>query len=172
MFATRSSGCVSATTGLRWGRVGFGKPQRGFTLIEIVIVVLLFALVAALVAGVISGGLANARVRAASKDLVAALRYTRTQAVVQREAQVLLLDVEKRAYQAPDKDWVQLPEQMELSMLTAAQELVSDEVGRIRFFPDGSSTGGNIELKRGESLWRIDIAWLTGEVRMHPASAQ
>ncbi len=145
--------------------------QRGFTLIEIVVVVGLIALLTAVIAGTVVGGLGGAKVRAASKDLIAALRFTRSQAVVKREAQVLVLDVERRAYRVPGRDWVELPKDMQLSMLTAAQEQVGEGVARIRFFPDGSSTGGNIELSRGEAMWRIDIAWLTGEVRLNPASA-
>lgn len=145
--------------------------QRGFTLIEIVVVVGLIALLTAVIAGTVVGGLGGAKVRAASKDLIAALRFTRSQAVVKREAQVLVLDVERRAYKVPGRDWVELPKDMQLSMLTAAQEQVGEGVAQIRFFPDGSSTGGNIELSRGEAVWRIDIAWLTGEVRLNPASA-
>ena len=144
--------------------------QRGFTLLEVVVVVLIIALATAAVALAISGGLEGARVRAASKDLVAALRATRSKAVVTRESQVLALDVERRAYRAAGRDWVELPAAMELSMETAADEVVDEGVGQIRFFPDGSSTGGNIELRRGEALWRIDVAWLTGEVRMNPHS--
>lgn len=145
--------------------------QRGFTLIEIVVVVGLIALLTAVIAGTVVGGLGSAKVRAASKDLIAALRFTRSQAVVKREAKVLVLDVERRAYKVPGRDWVELPKDMQLSMLTAAQEQVGEGVAQIRFFPDGSSTGGNIELSRGEAMWRIDIAWLTGEVRLNPASA-
>jgi general secretion pathway protein H len=145
--------------------------QRGFTLIEIVVVVGLIALLTAVIAGTVVGGLGGAKVRAASKDLIAALRFTRSQAVVKREAQVLVLDVERRAYKVPGRDWVELPKDMQLAMLTAAQEQVGEGVAQIRFFPDGSSTGGNIELSRGEAMWRIDVAWLTGEVRLNPASA-
>lgn len=151
-----------------------GHPPRlrGFTLVELLAVVALIGLSLALIAGLIGGGMENARVRAASKDLIAALRSTRSQAVVERTAKVLVLDVEKRAYQAAGGDWVELPQGMELSMLTAAQEQIDDTVAQIRFFPDGSSTGGNIELRRGEAVWRIDIAWLTGEVRLHPQSTR
>lgn len=146
------------------------KSQRGFTLLEVVVVVSLIALLAASAAYVLSGGVTNARVRAASKDLVAALRYTRTQAIVKREPMFLTLDVERRAYQAADRDWVELPKEMELSMVTAAQEVVQEGVARIRFFPDGASTGGHVEVIRGQAVWRIDVSWLTGEVRMHAGS--
>ncbi|MCK7594575.1 GspH/FimT family pseudopilin [Pseudomarimonas salicorniae] len=144
------------------------RATRGFTLIEIIVVVALIAVLTAIIASVISGGLGSSRVRAASKDLVAALRSTRAMAVVERESQVLVLDVERRAYKAPGRDWVELPEDMEMSMLTAAEEQLDEGQGQIRFFPDGSSTGGNIELIRGEAVWRIEIGWLTGEVRMNP----
>jgi general secretion pathway protein H len=144
------------------------RAARGFTLLEIIVVVALIALLTGIIAAVISGGLGTAKVRAASKDLVAALRSTRAQAVVRRESQVLVLDVERRAYRAPGRDWIELPKDMELSMLTASEEQLDDSQGQIRFFPDGSSTGGNIELSRGEALWRIEIGWLTGEVRMNP----
>ena len=135
------------------------------------VVITLIALVASAGAYVLSGGVTNARVRAASKDMIAALRHTRTQAIVSREPKFLTLDVERRAYQAADRDWVELPKEMELSMVTAAQEVVEEGVARIRFFPDGASTGGHIELIRGDSVWRIDVSWLTGEVRMHAGSA-
>jgi len=46
------------------------------------------------------------------------------------------------------------------------QELVSDTSGGIRFFPDGSSTGGNIAVVLGEREWRINVGWLTGEITL------
>jgi general secretion pathway protein H len=137
---------------------------RGFTLIEILAVIVLVVLTVTLVAVSVGTGLEGARVRAAGKELAAALRYTRTQAIVQREAQVLVVDVEKRTYQAPGRKPVELPPKLELKLLTAAQEQVGDGVGQIRFFPDGSSTGGHIELILDDASWRIDVGWLTGEV--------
>lgn len=145
-------------------------PEAGFTLIEILVVVVLIGALGAIVLSVTQGGLEAARARSAAKDLVAALRATRAQAVVEREAKVLVLDLERRAWQMPGRDWVELPGGFELSMLTAAEEQVGEQQGGIRFFPDGASTGGSIELRRGEALWRIEIAWLTGEVRMAPGS--
>lgn len=153
---------------LRRPRAAARRGARGFTLIEILVVVALVAVLTGVIAAVVSGGLGGAKVRAASKDLVAALRSTRALAVTGRESQVLVLDVERRAYKAPGRDWVELPKDMELSMLTAAEEQLDSNQGQIRFFADGSSTGGNIELSRGDALWRIEIGWLTGEVRMNP----
>ena len=53
-----------------------------------------------------------------------------------------------------------------MKLLTAATEQTGDSKGQIRFFPDGSSSGGRITLTRDRREWRIEIAWLTGEVRI------
>lgn len=140
------------------------RKTYGFTLIEILAVVALIALAMTLVAVTVGDGLTGARVKAASRDLVAALRYTRGQAIVKRESQALAIDVDGRRYRAPGKKWVELPRKMEMQLETARSEMEDESTGRIRFFPDGASTGGNIELILGEAAWRIEINWLTGEV--------
>jgi len=142
------------------------QRARGFTLLEIIAVVALIALAATVVVVSVGSGLEGARVRSASKDLVAALRYTRGQAIVQRSPQALLLEVDARAYQAPGRERRELPRNMELRLVTARDELVGEGAGRIRFFPDGSSTGGQITLALGEAEWSIDVEWLTGEVKL------
>lgn len=140
--------------------------QRGFTLVEILVVVAIIGLAMAVVAGAMGMSLAGQQVRGASRDLVASLRYTRGQAIVKREPQVLLFNLDKRSYRAPGRSPIELPEKFEIAVETARQEmLASGEVG-IRFYPDGSSTGGNVEISRGDVVWRIDINWLTGEVNL------
>ena len=142
------------------------RAARGFTLIEILAVVALIALALAVVSVSVGGGLKGAKVKAASRDLVAALRYTRGQAIVKREAQALSVDVEQRRYKAPNKKWVELPKDMSMKLFTARSELEEEGVGRIRFFPDGSSTGGHIDLLRDDAVWRIEVLWLTGKVSL------
>lgn len=149
------------------------RRTRGFTLVEVIAVVALIALAATVVAVSVGGGLSGARVRAASKDLTAALRYTRGQAIVEREQKTLLLDLENRSYTAPDREPVELPQGMEIRLVTARQELEGEGAGRIRFFPDGSSSGGRITLVRGEAEWQIEVEWLTGKVVLRdPAGEQ
>jgi len=148
-----------------------GFRGHGFTLIEIMIVLTLDALVITITAVSVGQGLSGAKVRAASRDLVAALRYTRGQAIVTQSEQVLEIDLEHFTYTAPKRKPVTLPSDMELRLLTAQQELTGEKSGRIRFYPDGSSTGGRVKLVRGQKSWDIEIAWLTGEVAMRDGEA-
>jgi general secretion pathway protein H len=140
--------------------------QRGFTLIEMIAVLMLVALVAGAVAFSLGSNLKGVRTKAAVRDLTAAMRYTRGLAIVQHEQRALEIDVDARTYQAPGRPLIELPEGLDMKLLTAASEQTGDSKGLIRFFPDGSSSGGRVTLKRGDHEWRVEIAWLTGEVRM------
>jgi general secretion pathway protein H len=41
--------------------------------------------------------------------------------------------------------------------------------GAIRFFADGASTGGRIQVSLKGATWNIDVAWLTGQVKLRRA---
>jgi general secretion pathway protein H len=137
---------------------------RGFTLFEMLAVILLIALIAGAVAIPISQGLASARVNAASGELAAALRWTRAQAIVKGEEQALEVDTANGTYQAPGRPAGHLPQGMKLGLTSAREDNVNNHTGRIRFFPDGSSTGGRITLQRGQRQWHVNVSWLTGAV--------
>src|SRR3954470_6357457 len=68
--------------------------HKGFTLIELMAVILLLAIAMTAVTFSFSKSLKRARVAAASRDLVAALRYTRGQAIVKGQQEVLLLNLD------------------------------------------------------------------------------
>lgn len=139
--------------------------QRGFTLIEIIVVLVLIALIMTLAATSISTSISAAETRALSRDMVAALRYTRGQAIVKREEQRLVINAGEKSYTIPVKDkTVTLPQEIDISLLTAESELTGEQSGAIRFFPDGSSTGGKVTLHLNQREWVITVGWLTGEV--------
>lgn len=155
---------------MRLGVRSANQPKRrasaGFTLVEIMVVMVIIALIMGLVATSMSRSISAAEARAASRELVASLRYTRARAIIDKAEQVFLVDTENRSYQAPGRDKVELPEGVDLTITTATSELVSDAVSGIRFFPDGGSTGGHIELTVNKREYRVNVAWLTGETQL------
>lgn len=137
--------------------------NRGFTLIEILVVMVIIALVMGMVATSMSRSVSGAEARAAARNLVASLRYTRARAVLDKSEQVFEVNTEERSYLAPGRKQVQLPEGVDITVTTARSEITAEDVAGIRFFPDGGSTGGHIELIVNEREYRINVAWLTGE---------
>jgi general secretion pathway protein H len=143
---------------------GHAKRANGFTLIEMLVVIVLIGITAAVVAVSVTHGLSSARIHAASSDLAAALRYTRSQAIVHAKQETLTVDVTGHTYKAPGRPQVKLPAGMGLKLTSAVADRIDDHRGRIRFFPDGSSTGGRVTLSHGQREWHVNVAWLTGTV--------
>jgi general secretion pathway protein H len=83
-----------------------------------------------------------------------------------RKEQVFLVDIENRSYQVPGRKRIDLPEGVDVTITTARSEVTSEAVAGIRFFPDGGSTGGHIELTINEREYRVNVAWLTGETKL------
>ena len=144
------------------------QDSKGFTLVELLVVLVIAGLVLALVGTSISRSISGAEMRTAARKMAASLRYTRTRAILDKQEQVFLVDAENRSYLAPKRKAVELPEGMEVLLTTARSELTAESVGGIRFYPDGGSTGGSIELDANGRIYRINVAWLTGEASVQP----
>ncbi len=157
---------ATATTGLVCGSDRVSVHQHGFTLLEMIVVLLIVAMVATLLGTSIVGRLDSVKVATAARDMSAALRYTRSQAILHREEKFLEVNLEQRSYSAAGLPAVKLPEVLEIKLLTAQSEVDSDKVGRIRFFPDGGSTGGTVTLIADGREWKVKVSWLTGEIEL------
>jgi general secretion pathway protein H len=144
----------------------------GFTLLEMLAVILLIGIAAAAVAVSVTQGLASARVSAASGELAAALRATRAQAIVHGEERSFDVDTRANTYQPAGGEVVRLPSGMRVGITSAKEDQVNASTGRIRFFPDGSSTGGHVTLQRERRRWQVNVSWLTGAVSVADTSAK
>ena len=147
-------------------RIGKGRgPAEGVTLLELLIVLALMAIVAGFVLPMFGGPISTSELRATARELAAGLRLAQSEAVSQRRQTFLVLDVANKRFKVDnDPQEHKLPSKVELKLFTAQNDLVSDSVGSIRFFPDGGSNGGRITVASGERKFDVDIDWLTGRV--------
>jgi len=145
------------------------QRQRGISLIELIVVVVLIAAATALAASVMGAGLPGQQLRNASRELAAQLRYTRAQAIVTGKSQTFSIDARTREWQAPNRRHGQLPQELNLVATGARIEQTRPDVVAIRFFPEGAATGGRIVVSRDRAAWQIDVEWLTGEVTVKRA---
>ncbi|MCB1823170.1 MAG: GspH/FimT family pseudopilin [Candidatus Competibacteraceae bacterium] len=139
--------------------------QHGFTLLEILVVLVIGVLLVALVPPLLSGMSGATELRGAARQLAAGLRNARNEAVERQQEAVLTLDLERRRFGVTgDPREIALPESVALKLYTAQSELLDGTTGGIRFFPDGSSTGGAITVSGPKLAYRVNVDWLTGAV--------
>lgn len=139
--------------------------QQGFTLLEILVVMALMGLMYALVPPMISTSGSTTELRAEARQLAAGLRKARSYAMANHQESTLTVDVEQHRFQVTgDAKEYALPKASVLSVYTAQSEAVENKIAAIRFFPDGSSTGGAISVANGSTKFRVDVDWLTGNV--------
>ena len=144
------------------------KRERGFTLLEIMIVLVIAASAYAVLLSGPLGKASAADLKAAARTLASGLRQAQTTAMATRKDAVLTIDVESREFvttvePTPRK----LPDNLELKLYAAQSEVSSERRGSIRFYPDGSSTGGRITVASGERKYLVDVDWLTGRVTIN-----
>jgi general secretion pathway protein H len=139
--------------------------QGGFTLIEMVVTLAILAFVAALALPQLSGAQAKTDLRSAARELAAGLRTVRSQAMAHGRSDTFAIDTAQGAFRAGTGATVRrVGKSIRLVLVTATQERIDANSGSIRFFPDGTSTGGGISLSEGKRNALVLVDWLTGRV--------
>lgn len=141
--------------------------NNGFTLFEILVVFIIFALILTIVPPFLPNVIAGSQTKTAARELAANLKKTRSLAITRQQEITLNLDVKNKTFTLDKKKKsLTIPDTSSLSIITARSEQLSETEGRIRFFPDGSSTGGQIKLAYKKKEYLIDINWLTGNIKI------
>ena len=139
--------------------------SRGFTLLELLLVLVIAATGYALVVRFTGSGVSGAQLKSAARAVAAGLRDARGVAIATQESAALSVDVEKRTIEVTGAARPRsLPDRLDIKLDTAQAEVVDEKRGAIRFYPDGSSTGGRVTLASGERRFLVDVDWLTGRV--------
>ncbi|MEN8261535.1 MAG: GspH/FimT family protein [Pseudomonadota bacterium] len=147
------------------GSVTAGKANAGFTLVELLVVLAVAAAALAVVAPNFSSGKSNIELKSAAYDTSSALRYVRGRAITEGREAEFVLDVGNHIYRVSGRSKAySLPENVAITLDTAETEIKGEGVGAIRFFPDGSSTGGRITIEGGGLKRIVDVNWVTGLV--------
>lgn len=145
------------------------KPARtdGFTLLELLVVLAIVALMTAIAAPRFAAALPGAELDSGARKLAAGLREARSLAVSTNRAVPFTLRGGANLYTiGRGGESRQLPGKLAITLVTGRREISGANQGSIRFFPDGSSTGGRIELNGAGGKRSIEVDWLTGRIRL------
>jgi general secretion pathway protein H len=143
--------------------------EAGFTLIEMLVVLTILAVTMTFAGPLLSGGSQGTRLQLAANELASAVRLTRSAAITRNTETSLTIDVDKRSFASTVVNKRLFAPEIEAKVRFAGDIGAAASDGAFRFFPDGSSTGGDVTLSLRGSQAKLCVYWLTGEVRRDAA---
>lgn len=144
----------------------------GVSLLEMLLVIALIGAASVLAAAAFGGGFGGMQLRSNAKEIAAQLRYTRTQAIATGQPQRFTIDPAAHTWTAPNGHSGDIPEALRTTFTGARQVQPTRGEGAIVFFADGASTGGRVQLSLKRAAWNVDVAWLTGQVKLRRVEAE
>lgn len=146
--------------------------MRGFTLVELLVVLAIAALMMTAVPGLYSAAFPGLEMKSAARRTASTLRLARETAIRRGEDTLLIVDLDTHRLILEGYRNLSLPKRLAIKLEAASSEMIDDQRGIIRFFPDGSSTGGRILLSHDGHGYQIGVTWLTGRIELDTWSAQ
>jgi general secretion pathway protein H len=131
--------------------------SRGFTMIEMIVVIAVLGLALSVVVGFAARGHPGLDLASAADGLAGTLRSARVRAIT-RQSTVMFTPLAAGRGYAIDGVVHSFP--ADVSLTAGAG---------IRFAPDGSSSGGVLRLATGGRAKVLQVEWLTGQVRIADA---
>jgi general secretion pathway protein H len=147
--------------------------RAGFTLVEMIVVILIIAVGSAIVIPMVEGGFEAREVRRAARQIASTMHYCRGEAVALGEPQEMVIDAgENSIHTTGWGRWAVLTDRAVIEDVRGGN-VVGDGVVQILFFPNGSSTGADVVLAgrrdRREHRLLVSLDPLLGTVRVGDA---
>ncbi len=144
-----------------------GARAHGFTLLELLVVLSIIGLIVSVsLPNFRIPGFASIEARAA-RQIAMGLADARQQAIFRNSETIFILDLDARSFRAGSAPEVKLSGIERLDLIAAEKEVIDRARGIIRFYPDGSSSGGEIVISNSEeNKSTVRVNWLTGRISM------
>ena len=156
------------------------RSFSGFTLFELIVVMIIIGLMSALVAPRMVGPLENLKLKTSANHLSAMLRFARNHAVTEKKEFVAFFDfnnnrvvllsdcpVNDTDESCAEGEVYKLPDGVLLESLQVNDAKQDENKGEITFFPNGGNSGGTVTLKNSDGdLKKISVDFITGIVKI------
>ena len=145
-----------------------GSRSRGFTLLELLVVLVIASLAISLVGPAFQRLLPGLTLETESRKLMALLRHARSQAILSGSVVAVSQDAESGGLLLSYREQPYLlPGRLSLALEPGpAQGETALGVTEILFYPRGDSSGGSLILSLEEGRSEvIEVEWLSGRVR-------
>jgi general secretion pathway protein H len=145
-------------------RAGDGRLATGFTLLELLIVLAILGLTTALAVPMFSRAMPDLQAKAAARDVAAMLRSARSLAITENREVTVAVDLDRHSVDLAGVRSETVKPGIGLDLYSAMEELIDRGAGRIRFYPDGTSTGGRVGLSTATHRYEVIVDWISGGV--------
>jgi len=133
---------------------------------ELLVVLTILGLALVLAMPTLGRLLPGLELRTEARDAAGVLREARAQAIGRNEEVVVVIDLERGLVEVEGKSALLLKRQIVTPTSTGESQSSESTPIEIRFFPDGTSTGGRLTLALGERQEHVVVDWLTGAVSL------
>jgi general secretion pathway protein H len=151
--------------------------SRGFSLLELVIVLLIISLLALLVTPRLTKTIGHMEVKSAAKKISAILRYCRSDAVNKNRIVQVSFDTESHlisvmsAEEGEEKPVQRnsylLPREIRMEKIETGKTLLENTLPSFEFYPNGGANGGTAVVRGGEGrAYTLQVDFLTGGVKV------
>lgn len=152
---------------MRTFSAGRTRPAGGFTLLEMVVVLILLAVAATLVFGINVRQKDRLVLQEFGTSFCAYLQLARSAALAEGRRKACLVDREAMQIFSPGLGRsVRIPEGAEIRRVNPLRPEGNGTERLMEYYMDGSSSGGEIELSYGENTGLIEVDPLLGQTRL------
>jgi general secretion pathway protein H len=136
--------------------------SRGFTLLELLVVLVLMSIITGFSAIYFAGKAGGPRAAQTARDITGVLRQGRALAAETGEEQTLLVDFDSRSFGIEGKRTKVIPADLTIKISDPFQGEISQGKYSIHLSPTGAVQGGTIHLTKGQSTTNIYLDPVVG----------
>ena len=140
------------------------SQQHGFTLIELIAVLVVLAAIVALAGPRIARRDEAGAAQAIAQHVASRCRAARAAAIRRNLEQTVVVDLAQRTVVTDGTTPLRIPVTIDIHVDTSASEQNSPTATAIRFYANGSSSGGTVAFSAGSRTTRVRVNWFTGRV--------
>jgi prepilin-type N-terminal cleavage/methylation domain-containing protein len=122
------------------------KGSRGFTLLELIIVIFLIALTFGISTVFFVNALPSGRFNATVRDLASSIRHARSLAQTEGTGQSVFIDIDSKKFGIEGKSPMPFPPDVNIKVIDPFSEAVVSGKYSFHFNPSGGSDGGEVVL--------------------------